>query len=156
MVEAENIFFINEVNETVCTNTLIIYCTIRITNKFGKMKWKGLQIYAWISYTAKSMESGVFSKINVGVPNKCRGSKIYGGKSGWKDSNLDLTKNCINMRNNWARSKSGSSAIVKQPKTGAQSHTIIGAIHSSSVAHVVIRKSPPRKETQVAKEKEKS
>jgi hypothetical protein len=80
----------------------------------------------------------------------------------WKDSDLDFTKNCIfideagfhiNMRNNWARSKSGSSAIVKQPKNRAQSHTIIGAIHSSSIVHVVIRKSPPRKETQAAKKK---
>lgn len=59
------------------------------------------------------------------------------------------------MRNNWARSKSDSSAIVKQPKTRTQSHTIIGAIHSSSVVHVVIRKPPPRKETQAAKKKEK-
>ncbi len=47
----------------------------------------------------------------------------------WKDSDLDFTKNCIfideagfhiNMRNNWARSKSGSSAIAKQPKNRAQ------------------------------------
>ncbi|KAG1446980.1 hypothetical protein G6F46_011592 [Rhizopus delemar] len=83
----------------------------------------------------------------------------------WKDSDLDFTKNCIfideagfhiNMRNNWARSKSGGSAIVKQPKTRAQSHTIIGAIHSSSVVHVVIRKPPPRKETQAAKKKRKA
>ncbi|KAG0735409.1 hypothetical protein G6F57_014291 [Rhizopus arrhizus] len=32
-------------------------------------------------------------------------------------------------------------------------HTIIGAIHSSSIVHVVIRKFPPRKETQAAKKK---
>ena len=40
----------------------------------------------------------------------------------WKDSDLDFTKNCIfideagfhiNKRNNWARLKSGSYAIVK-------------------------------------------
>ncbi|KAG1456343.1 hypothetical protein G6F46_010488 [Rhizopus delemar] len=40
----------------------------------------------------------------------------------WKDSDLDFTKNCIfideagfhiNMRNNWARLKSGSSAIKR-------------------------------------------
>ena len=78
----------------------------------------------------------------------------------WKDSNLDFTKNCIfideagfhiNMRNNRTRSKSGSSAIVKQPKTRAQLHIIIGAIRSSNVVHVVIRKPSPRKE----KEKKK-
>ncbi|CEG84944.1 hypothetical protein RMATCC62417_18685 [Rhizopus microsporus] len=46
--------------------------------------------------------------------------------------------------------------IVKQPKTRAQSHTTIGAIHSSSVVHVVIRKPPPRKETQAAKKKRKA
>ena len=55
------------------------------------------------------------------------------------------------MRNNWARSKKGSTAVVKQPKTRATSHTIISVIHSSSVIHVAIRKPPPRKETQTAK-----
>lgn len=43
----------------------------------------------------------------------------------WKDSDMDFTKNCIfideagfhiNMRNNWDRSKSGSSAISKTTK----------------------------------------
>ncbi|CEP13721.1 hypothetical protein [Parasitella parasitica] len=56
----------------------------------------------------------------------------------WKGSNLDFTKNCvfideagfhINMRNNWARSKKGSPAIVKRPKTRAITHTVIGAIY---------------------------
>ncbi|KAI8985230.1 hypothetical protein BDB01DRAFT_867048 [Pilobolus umbonatus] len=56
----------------------------------------------------------------------------------WKDSDLDFTKYCIsiyeagfhiNMRLNWARSKSGKKAIVKQPQTRASTHTITGAIH---------------------------
>lgn len=43
----------------------------------------------------------------------------------WKDTDLDYTNNCvfideagfnINMRNNWARSASGTSAIVKNAK----------------------------------------
>jgi hypothetical protein len=68
----------------------------------------------------------------------------------WKDINLDYTKkNCmfieeagfnINMRNNWARSASGTPAVVTTPKTRAISHTIIGVIHSSSVLHVVLKK----------------
>ncbi|RCH85203.1 hypothetical protein CU097_008583 [Rhizopus azygosporus] len=41
----------------------------------------------------------------------------------------------INMRLNWARPKSGKKAIVKQPQTRAPTHTIIGAIHSSSIIH---------------------
>lgn len=81
---------------------------------------------------------------------------------GWKDSDLDFTRNCIfidgagfhiNLRNNWARPKKGSTAVVKQPKTRATSHTIMGAIHSSSIIHVAIRKPLPRKETQTAKKK---
>ena len=80
----------------------------------------------------------------------------------WKDSDLDYTENCvfidkagfhINMRSNWARSKSGSIAVVKQPKTKSPSHTVIGAIHSSAVMHVVMKKPPPRKETEAAKKK---
>ncbi|KAG2226178.1 hypothetical protein INT45_003323 [Circinella minor] len=52
----------------------------------------------------------------------------------WKDSDMDFTKNCIfideagfhiNMRLNWARSKSGKKAIIKQPQTRAPTHTII-------------------------------
>ncbi|KAG1151944.1 hypothetical protein G6F36_014640 [Rhizopus arrhizus] len=83
----------------------------------------------------------------------------------WKDSDLDYTKNCvfideagfhINMRNNWARSKSGSSAIVKQAKTRSPSHAVIGAIHSSTIMQVVMRKPPPRKETEAAKKRRKA
>jgi hypothetical protein len=82
----------------------------------------------------------------------------------WKDSNLDFTKNCvfidearfhINMRNNWARPKKGSPAIVKRPTTRAITHTIIGAIHSSSVVHVEMKKPPPRKEKKSASKKRK-
>lgn len=69
----------------------------------------------------------------------------------WKDSDLDFTKNYvfideagfhINLRNDWARSDIGTPAIVKIPKTKAPSHTIIGAIHASSVIHVTIKKPP--------------
>lgn len=52
------------------------------------------------------------------------------------------------MRNNWARSKKSSPAIVKRPKTRAITHIIIGTIHSSSVVHVVMKKPPPKKEKQ--------
>lgn len=73
----------------------------------------------------------------------------------WKDSDLDYTKNCIfideagfniNMRNNWARSAVGTTARVDNPKTRVPSHTIIGAIHSSSVIHIFMINPPPRKE----------
>ncbi|ORE18602.1 hypothetical protein BCV71DRAFT_226803 [Rhizopus microsporus] len=58
------------------------------------------------------------------------------------------------MKNNWVRSKSGSSALVKQPKkTRAQAHTIIGAIHSSSVVHVVIRKTSTKKKKKLIMER---
>lgn len=75
----------------------------------------------------------------------------------WKDTNLDYTKNCvfideagfnINMRNNWARSASETPAVVKIPKTRAISHTIIGAIHSTSVLHILLKKPPPKAETE--------
>lgn len=73
----------------------------------------------------------------------------------WKDSDIDFDKNCvfidkasfnINMRNNWARSAVGTPAFVKLKKTRSPSHTIIGAIHSSSVIHVALKKPPLRKE----------
>lgn len=73
----------------------------------------------------------------------------------WKDSDVDFTKNCIfidetgfhiNLRNNWARADTGIPAIVKTTKTKAPSHTIIGAIHASSVIHVAIKNPPSKKE----------
>jgi hypothetical protein len=73
----------------------------------------------------------------------------------WKDSDIDFEKNCvfideagfnINMRSNWARSTIGTPAFVELDKARAPSHTIIGAIHSSSVIHVAMKKTPPRKE----------
>lgn len=81
----------------------------------------------------------------------------------WKNSDLDFTKNCVFideagfhiMRNNWARSKKGSSSIVKRPTTRAITHAIIGAIHSSSVVHAVMKKSPPRKEKKSTSKKRK-
>ena len=75
---------------------------------------------------------------------------------------MDNTKNCvfvdeagfrISMRSNWARSKPESTVVVKQPKTKAPSHTVIGAIHSSAIMHVVMKKPPPRKEKEAAKKK---
>lgn len=62
----------------------------------------------------------------------------------WKDPDLDYTKNCIFIDE--ARSAVGTPARVETPKTRVPSHTIIGAIHSSSVIHVVMKKPPPRKE----------
>ncbi|ORE16503.1 hypothetical protein BCV71DRAFT_292177 [Rhizopus microsporus] len=55
-----------------------------------------------------------------------------------------------------ARSKSGSTAIVKQPKARSSSHTVIGAIHSSTVMHIVMKKPLSRRETESAKKKRKS
>ncbi|KAI9362352.1 hypothetical protein BD770DRAFT_339877, partial [Pilaira anomala] len=60
------------------------------------------------------------------------------------------------MRNNWAISKKGSPAIVKRPTTRAITHTIIGAIHSFSVVHIVMKKPPPRKEKQSISKKRKA
>ncbi|KAL7319733.1 hypothetical protein PS15m_002833 [Mucor circinelloides] len=62
----------------------------------------------------------------------------------WKDPDLDYTKNCIFIDE--ARSAVGAPARVETPKTRVPSHTIIGAIHLSSVIHVVMKKPPPRKE----------
>ncbi|KAG1169111.1 hypothetical protein G6F36_012123 [Rhizopus arrhizus] len=73
----------------------------------------------------------------------------------WKDSDLDFTRNCvfmdeasfhINMRFNYGRSAAGTRAHVKTEKTRSPSHTIIGAIHSSSVLFVQLRKPPSKKE----------
>jgi hypothetical protein len=78
----------------------------------------------------------------------------------WKDTTLDYAKNCvfideagfnINMRNNWARSASGTPAVVTIPKTRTPSRTIIGATHSSSIIHVVLKKPPPKFETEAEK-----
>ena len=72
----------------------------------------------------------------------------------WKDSDVDFEKSCvfideagfnINMRSNWARSAIGTPAFVELEKTRAPSHTIIGAIHSSSVIHVAMKKPPTKK-----------
>lgn len=66
------------------------------------------------------------------------------------------TRNCVfidesgfnvNMRNNYARSPTGSRAVVMIPKTRATSHTVIGAIHPASVICVVLKKPPPKKQT---------
>jgi hypothetical protein len=83
----------------------------------------------------------------------------------WKVKDLDYTENCvfideagfhINMRNNWARSPAGTRAVVKTAKTRATSHSVIGAIHSSAVLHVVLKKPPPKPELDtVAKKKRK-
>jgi hypothetical protein len=68
---------------------------------------------------------------------------------------LDFDKNCvfideagfnINMRNNWARLTIVTPAVVEVKNTRSPSHTIIGAIHSSSVIHVAMKKPPPRRE----------
>ena len=73
----------------------------------------------------------------------------------YKDSDLDFDRNCvfvdeagfsINMRNSWARSTIGTPAIVELEKNRSPSHTIIGAIHSSSVIHVTMKKPRPKKE----------
>lgn len=81
----------------------------------------------------------------------------------WKDSNIDFTKYYIfideggfhiNMRNNWATSNKGSPVIVKLPTTRAITHTIVGAIHSSSAVHVVMKKPPPRREKLIVEPRE--
>jgi hypothetical protein len=62
----------------------------------------------------------------------------------------------INMRNNWARSPAGTRAVVKTAKTRVTSHSVIEAIHSSAVLHVVLKKPPPKPELDtVAKKKRK-
>ncbi|CEG70178.1 hypothetical protein RMATCC62417_06123 [Rhizopus microsporus] len=73
----------------------------------------------------------------------------------WKDSDLDYTENCvfideagfnINVRNNWARSAVGTPAQAEIEKNRSPSYTIIGAIHCTSVIHVVMKKPPPKKQ----------
>ncbi|CEG73043.1 hypothetical protein RMATCC62417_08501 [Rhizopus microsporus] len=50
------------------------------------------------------------------------------------------------MRNNWARSGVGTPAQVEIEKNRSPSHTIIGAIHCTSVIHVVMKKPPHKKQ----------
>lgn len=73
----------------------------------------------------------------------------------WKEKDLDYTENCvfideagflINLRNNWTRSPTGTRAIIKTAKTRVTFHSVIGAIHSSAVLHVVLKKPPPKPE----------
>ncbi|KAG1448508.1 hypothetical protein G6F56_008922 [Rhizopus delemar] len=82
----------------------------------------------------------------------------------WKEKDLDYTNNCvfideagfhINMRNNWARSPAGTRAVVKTAKTRVTSHSVIGAIHSSAVLHVVLKKPPPKPEKNTAAKKKR-
>ncbi|ORE17610.1 hypothetical protein BCV71DRAFT_286904, partial [Rhizopus microsporus] len=42
----------------------------------------------------------------------------------------------------WARSPVGTHTVVKTAKTSVISHSVIGAIHSSAVLHVVLKKPP--------------
>ena len=47
-----------------------------------------------------------------------------------------------------------NTTVVKTAKTRATSHSVIGAIHSSAVLHVVLKKPPPKPELDtVAKKK---
>ncbi|ORE09259.1 hypothetical protein BCV72DRAFT_333886 [Rhizopus microsporus var. microsporus] len=75
----------------------------------------------------------------------------------WKDSGADFTKNCIfidasgfhiNMQN-CAWSRKSERAVIKLPQTRATSHTIIGAISTKCVIHIVLKKPlpPPMKDT---------
>ncbi|KAL7318787.1 hypothetical protein PS15m_001991 [Mucor circinelloides] len=60
------------------------------------------------------------------------------------------------MKNNWARSTVGTLAIVEVEKTCSPSHTIIRAIHSSSIIHVAIKEPSPRREKAQKAKKNKS
>ncbi|CEI98953.1 hypothetical protein RMCBS344292_13048 [Rhizopus microsporus] len=60
------------------------------------------------------------------------------------------------MRNNWVRSPAGTRAVAKTAKTRVAFHSAIGAIHSSAVLHVVLKKPPSKPEAgTVAKKKRK-
>ncbi|KAI8047101.1 uncharacterized protein B0P05DRAFT_501339 [Gilbertella persicaria] len=50
------------------------------------------------------------------------------------------------MKNNWARTTIGIPAIVEVEKPRSPSHTIIDAIHFSSISHVAMKKPPPTRE----------
>lgn len=45
---------------------------------------------------------------------------------------------------------------MKQPKTRSPPHIVIGAIHSSTIMHVVMRTLLPKKETEAATKKRKT
>ena len=51
------------------------------------------------------------------------------------------------------KSKSESIAMVKQTETRSPFHSVIVIMYSFDVIHIIIRKPPPRKETDAAKEK---
>lgn len=82
--------------------------------------------------------------------------KRYDWFMDWKDSDMHFTKNCvfideavfhINMRDNWARLAVGTPAPVETDKARTPSHTIIGAIHCTSVIYVSMKKPPAKKKT---------
>ncbi|KAG1046643.1 hypothetical protein G6F43_010879 [Rhizopus delemar] len=60
------------------------------------------------------------------------------------------------MRNNWTRSPAGTRAVVKTAKTRVISHSVIGAIHSSAVLHVVLKKPPPKPELETVVKKKRN
>jgi hypothetical protein len=59
------------------------------------------------------------------------------------------------MKNNKAKSPAGTRAVVKTAKTRVTSHSVIGAIHSSAVLHVVLKKPPPKPELDTVAEKKR-
>ncbi|KAI9014526.1 hypothetical protein CLU79DRAFT_681668, partial [Phycomyces nitens] len=50
----------------------------------------------------------------------------------------------INFRHNWARADTGMPSMIKTTKTNSPSHTIIEAIHGSSVIYTTIKKLRPK------------
>lgn len=73
-----------------------------------------------------------------------------------KESDLNYTNNCvsideagfcINVRNNWTRSPAGARAVIKTAKTRVTSHSVIGAVYSSTVIHVVLKNPSHKPET---------
>lgn len=75
----------------------------------------------------------------------------------WKDGDVDFTKNCIfidkagfniNMRFNWAIYVSRICAVVKTLKIKSASYTARGAIHSTTILHIALKK-PNKQENQI-------
>jgi transposase len=70
----------------------------------------------------------------------------------WEKTDMDFTKNCvfldesafhINMKRSMAWSKKGSPAVVKVPKTRAQTTTILGAISAAGLIKCSLRLPQP-------------
>jgi hypothetical protein len=106
-----------------------------------------------------------FHSVQRNSPEKLEGR--FNWINRWLQTDMDYTSNCvfidesafhINLKRTYARSKKGTPAIVKVPKTRAKTTTIMGAISAKGVIKVSVRlpKAPTNKKRKVDESSKKT